>query len=205
LRAVLTLSYKEELSLTLKVLFVGIRILPKKDKRKKIRSMSRRKAKRIRAKLAKEAEKKRLKAQEKKQEASSKKKRSLKDILDTVDFALSLIKTALGHVFGHISVRVARFKITVGTPDPVSTALAYGALSQVLSYIATLLESNKRIKGLKRADISLESDFLSETFTADIKLSFSLRVWQLIHIAAATLLKAVKKNVKKQNEQTKKG
>ncbi len=195
----ITLTYRDALSLTLRVLFVRIRILPKKDKRKRIRSMSRRKAKRIRAKLEKKAEKKRLKAKEKKQDTDKEKKRSVKDILDTVDFALALIKTALGRFFGHLHVKVARFHITVATPDPASTALAYGALSQTLSYIEALISTNKNVKGMKKTDVSLGCDFLSDTFSADIKLSFSLRVWQLIHVALSTLLKFIKERVKKQN------
>ena len=47
LRAVVTVAYSDDIALTVRVLFIKIKILPKKDKRKKVRSMSRKKAEKI--------------------------------------------------------------------------------------------------------------------------------------------------------------
>jgi hypothetical protein len=58
LKATITIAYTDEVTLTVRVLFLKIKILPKKEK-KGPRSMSRRKAERIRAKARKKAQKKR--------------------------------------------------------------------------------------------------------------------------------------------------
>ena len=58
LRGTLTVSYKEKLTLTLRVLFVKIRLYPKKDKTKKARSMSAKKAERIEKKIKTKSKKK---------------------------------------------------------------------------------------------------------------------------------------------------
>ena len=166
--------------------------------------MSRKKANRIKKRLDAKAEKKRLSKQKKKEkkdaEKASKedgeKKRSLSEIMDTVDLAFTLVKAVLGCFFGHLRVDVAKFRIKVATGDPASTAIAYGAVSQTVSYLIALLKNNKNVKGLKRADIDIQCDFLSDTPSADIKLSFSLRVWHVLHIALTALINFIKKKVK---------
>ena len=205
LRAVVTIAYSDEVALTVRVLFIKIKILPKKDKRKKIHSMSRKKAQKIKDQLKAKEEKKQKKKQlkkEKKQAAKAQKakepkqKKTLSEILDLVDLATALVKTVLKCFFGHLRVDVARFRIRVATGDPASTAVAYGAVSQAVSYLIALLRDNKNVKGLKTADFDIECDFLSDSTTADVKLSFSMRVWHVFHIAFAALGSLIKSKIK---------
>ena len=206
LRAVITIAYSDDLALTVRVLFIKIKILPKKDKRKKIHSMSRKKAEKIKKKLEAKAEKKRLAKQKKKEkkqaekelkekEKENKEKKSISDIIDIIDLVLALVKAVLKCFFGHLRVDVARFRIKVATGDPATTAVAYGAVSQAVSYLLALLKSSKNVRGLKSADLDIECDFLSESPTADIELSFSMRVWHVFHIAFAALGSFIKKKV----------
>ena len=90
LKATVTIAYADELTLSVRVLFLTIRLLPKKEK-KGPRSMSRRKAERLRRKARKKAQKKREAALAKEEEkrkrkeaAKGKPKKSMSEILDTV-------------------------------------------------------------------------------------------------------------------------
>ena len=192
LRGILTVEYADELRLSVKVLFVKIKLLPKPDKKKRIRSMSRKKSEKIEKKLRKKTDKKRLKDAQKQAEKQTEKKSSTEDILDTVKLVLAIAKTALSTFFGHLRVDVARFKINVATGDAASTAIAYGAVSQATSYLLALLKDNKHVKGLGNADMDVVCDFLGESSTADIKISFSLRVWHILHLALASIISLVK-------------
>jgi ABC-type multidrug transport system fused ATPase/permease subunit len=216
LRAVVTVAYSDEIALTVRVLFIKIKILPKKDKRKKIHSMSRKKAEKIKKTLDAKAEKKRIAKQRKKEkkqaqkeqeqrekESGQAKKKTLAEILDLIDLITALVKTVLKCFFGHLRVDVARFRITVAMSDPSTTAVAYGAVSQAVSYLLALLKNNKNVRGLKSADIDIRCDFLSESISADVELSFSMRVWHVFHIAFAALGTLIKKKVKSMAKQAK--
>ena len=212
LRAVITIAYSDEVALTVRVLFIKIKILPKADKRKKIHSMSRKKAEKIKKQLAAKEEKKRKKKQLKKEKKQAQKeqkakepkqKKSLSEILDLVDLAIALVKTVFKCFFGHLRVDVARFRIKVAMGDPATTAVAYGAVSQAVSYLLALLQNNKNVRGLKKADLDIECDFLSDSIAADIELSFSMRVWHVFHIAFAALGSLIKKKVKSMAKKSK--
>lgn len=166
--------------------------------------MSRKKSDRIEKNLKKKADKKRLKKEAKKQkkEAAKKEKEqeeqkpTLSGILDTVNLALSVSRAALGSFFGHLRIDVARFKIIIATGDAASTAVAYGAVSQTVAYLLAIFENSKRVRGLKKAEMDIVCDFLGDSTTADIKISFSLRVWHLFHLAFASLISLVKHKLK---------
>ena len=216
LRAVVTVAYSDEVALTVRVLFIKIKILPKKDKRKKVHAMSRKQAEKIKRSLEKKAEKKRIakqkknakkraqKEQKEKEKASGQvKKKSLAEILDLIDLITALVKTVLKCFFGHFRVDVARFRIIVAMSDPATTAVAYGAVTQAVSYLLAIFKNNKNVRGLKSADIDIGCDFLSESISADIELSFSMRVWHVFHIAFAALGTLIKKKVKSMAKQAK--
>ena len=164
--------------------------------------MSRKKSERIEQKLKKKEAQKQLKKEAKKEKKNAEKKEnedkkvSLSGILDTVSLGTSIARAALGSFFGHLRVDVARFKITVATGDAASTAVAYGAVSQTVSYLFAILKNNKRVKGLKTAEMDIVCDFLGESPSADIKLSFSLRVWHIFHLAFASLKSLIKHKLK---------
>ena len=200
LRGIVTIEYADELALSVRVLFIKIKILPKKEGGKRVRSMSRKKSDRIERKLKQKADKKRLKKEQKKEKKKSeekeKKKTSVSDILDTVNLATSVAKAALGSFFGHLRVDVARFKIRIATGDAASTAIAYGAVSQTVAYLLAIFKNSKRVRGLKKAEMDIVCDFLGDSSSADIKISFSLRVWHLFHLAFASLISLIKHKLK---------
>ena len=155
--------------------------------------MSAKKAERVEKKLKEKPKKKLLGIVGKKKEDSQKgEKKSMSDILETLQTSLTLIKAVLGTFFGHLRVRVARFNIKVATPDAAATAIAYGAAYQAVGAIIAVLDQSKNVKGLGNKQINIESDFLSDSPSADVKISFSIRVWQILHVALSALLSLIK-------------
>lgn len=199
-KATVTVIYNEELTLFVRVLFVKIKILPKSNKKRGPHSMSTGKAEKIRRKLKKKSEKKKLKAKEKKRRKQEKKenvkpsenKKSLSEIIEIIRMITDVVKTALKVFFGHIRIKVARLHVNVATGDAATTAIAYGAVSQAVFYLFDVLELPKNVSKPDVRDFSVNADYLSDKITADIKISFSVRLWHVLHTAFAALGKALK-------------
>ena len=206
LKATLVLEYKDELSLTLRVLFIKIDLLGEKKKRHR-KSMSARKAKRIRKKLRKKAIKQREEEEkEKKEQASGKKrvvkKRTVGDLLDIVRLITAVAKVVIKKTFGHLRLKMSRVHVRIATGDAASTAILYGAVSQSLNVLFALLDEVKRVKLPEESDVNVSADFLSEKSEVDVKIAFSLRVWHILHIACAAIIKLIKKMIENEKKKT---
>ncbi len=204
LRAKITVVYDGEVKLSVRVLCFTIKILPKKPKKKGPFSMSRKKAEKIRAGLRKKAEKKRLKAEQKKkqkqekkelkekQPQTKKKKLSISEILDLISMVKDVVATVIKKFFGHLRIDLARMHVNVATGDAATTAIAYGVISEAAFYLFELLKKVKGFELPEVQDMSITADYLADSTTVDIKISFSLRVWHLFHVVFAALGKAIK-------------
>ena len=196
----ITVAYRDELSLVFKVLFIRIRILPKKDKRRGPHSMSKRRAAKIKQRLEKKAAKKRAKKEAKKKEkailaegGAKKEKRSVSEILDIISMVKEIVGTVIKKFFGHLKIDAARIKIKVATGDAASTAIAYGAVSQSVNLLLPVLEDVKNFKLPRESQFDISADFLSDKPEIDIKLTFSVRLWHIFDIAFAALGKFIKR------------
>jgi len=206
LKATITIAYTDEVTLSVRVLFLKIKILPKKEK-KGPRSMSKKKAERIRAKARKKAQKKReaakAKAEAKKQKkeaAKNKPKKSMSEILDTVSMVRGIAAEVIRRFFKHLRIDVARVKIKVATGDAATTAVAYGAACTALNVLLPVLAEVKNFSMPREKDFSVEPDFLGETPELDVKLSFSLRVWHVFSVALGALKKFLAHKAKSANQ-----
>lgn len=207
IKATVTIAYADEIKLYVKVLFLKINILPSKEKKYK-KKMSRKKAEKIKASLKKKAEKKKLSAEEKEKKKEEKKesgeKKSPAEIISMVRMFASIGVAVIETFFRHLRIRVARIKITVASDDAATTAVTYGAISQSLNVLLPLLESVKNFHKLKKAEIAIGCDFSASEPDIDIKLSFSIRVWHIFHVAFAALKKLINHMLsapKKENNQ----
>lgn len=206
LKATVTIAYDGEVRLFVRVLFLKIKILPKKEKNKKMpRSMSAKKAKKISDKLESQAAKKRAKKQKKKQKKAEKKavkdaeqaqgkkeKKSVSDILDIVSLVTDLVGAVAKTFFGHLRIKLTRIKLVIGTGDAATTAIAYGAVTQAVNILFPILEGVKNFTLPKTQELDVRADFAAEESEIDICISFSLRVWHLFHVIFAALGKAIK-------------
>ena len=208
LKATVTIAYSDDdLTLTLRVLGIRIRLFPRKQKRGP-RSMSKKKAERIRLKEKKRAQKRReaarAKAEEKKRRKEAakarKKKKSMSEILDTLHLVRSIAGEVIRRFFRHLRIDVARVHIKVATGDAATTAVAYGAACTALNMLLPVLSDVKNFSMPSEKDFSVEADFLGDTPTLDVKLSFSLRVWHVFSIALGALKKFLAHKAKNANQ-----
>ncbi len=200
----ITIAYDGNVSLWVKVLFVKIKLIPKKESRGP-RSMSKSKAERIKQRLAK----KRAKKLEKKKDKSAKKaqgkkeKKSLSEILDIIDLSKKLLGEVVKRLFKHLRIYAIRIKLKIAMEDAAKTAIAYGAVTQAINLLFPILESVKNFKSPKKNEIDVQADFLSEESEIDICFAFKLRVWQLLHIALSALITFIKHKISKEEENDK--
>lgn len=214
LKLTLTVAYAGEVQLWARVLFVKIKLLPAREKRLP-RSMSAAKAKRLKKrrikKLKKKIEKQRSKEEEKKKKKhdvaigkEEEEKRSPQEILDIISLVCSLVTKVVGKFFRHLRIRLTRINIKIATEDAATTAVTYGAVTQAINILFPLLDRVKTVRSSDVKNINICADFCSEEPEIDIEISFSIRVWQVLHIAIVALIQAIKyffKSAKHRDEQ----
>lgn len=203
IKATVVVKYSDELTLMVKVLFLKIKILPKKKKKPSISDGKPKKVQKRLEKLEKIKENKRKKAIEKAKKKKAdkakkelekqngtkpkKKKKSISEILDIV----KLITAALGDLFKsfgkHLHLKFARLHITVATGDAAKTATAYGAMCAA---VTSLVEILQKLRGfsMDEKQISVSCDFLEEKSYADVHIEVGLRIWHVF----AMLFSAIK-------------
>lgn len=204
LRATLTLKYRDDIEVILKILFIKIKIAPAKKKRvnpndytpEKFRRMMKKKRKKELKKWQKKQRKKLKKQQKKEREQAeaaesvqTKKKRSLTDNLLLIK---SLLDTLPRRFLNHLRVKLTRIIVTVASDDAAKTAVMYGLASQTVAYIVAFLDHMTKLRYAPDAEVSVNADFLAEKPSADVEISFSLHVWHLFDLlfaAAVTLIK----------------
>ena len=197
----LTIAYDGNVSLWISVLFVKIKLIPKKEKRGP-KSMSRSKAEKIKQKLEKKRrkklEKKKDKAEKKTQGRGKKEKKSLSEILDIIDLSKKLLSAIVKKLFKHLCIHAMRIKLKIAMEDAAKTAIAYGAVTQAINLLFPILEDLKGFKTPQRNNIDVQADFLSEESEIDICFAFKIRVWQVLHIGIATLIALIKHKASKE-------
>ena len=203
LRAEVVIAYSNELALTVRVLGIPIKILPKKKKKIKISAYSRKNRAKYEAaekeKALKKAKKKKekkikkdaAKAQKKADKAAGKTKPK-KPIGETIDMILDLVKVAVGRFAKHLRIRIAKLHIGVATGDAASTAILYGAIAPSVACIAALLDSTSTLRHPARSDVDIHADYLSEKMQINIEIGFSICVWQLFDVLFRTGFALVK-------------
>ena len=154
--------------------------------------MSEKKAEKIRESLRKKQKKKALAKAEKEKAKAEKKKKSLSESISDVKLITDIVLAVLKKFFGHLQIKMSRIKIVVASGDAATTAIAYGAVTQSLNILLPALESVKNFKRLKKTEIDVRADFLADSPTFDVKISFSLRVWHIFDVAIAALVRFIK-------------
>lgn len=203
LRAEVLIAYSDELALTVRVLGIPIKILPKKKKKVKISAYSKKNRAKYEAAEKEKALKKARKKKEKKKkkEAAKAKKKAdkaagkvkpKKPIGDVIEMIKDLVAVAVGRFAKHLRIRIARLHIGVATGDAATTAILYGAIAPTVACIAALLDSTSTLRHPARSDVDIHADYLSEKMQIDIEIGFSICVWQVFDILFRTGFKLVK-------------
>ena len=186
LRVRLTVRAGEAVTLDLRILFVRIRLYPKK-KRIRARDYSPRHLKRAEKKAAKRALKKKKKLLKKQKLHAAQKDGVKLTLRDKLALLRAICAVLIRRTNKHLHLHAARLHVRVATGDPATTAIAYGAISQSVAYLLAGLD---RITHLHAAppDVGVTADFLAERSEIRADVTFSIRVWGLIATAVPALL-----------------
>ncbi len=204
LRATITLEYKEEVTVRLRVLCFKLRLVPAKKKKvdpkdytpKKFRRMLEKKRK----KELKKWQKRQLKKQKKQQKKADKEaeRQAVKNgaaptkqqrtLLDNLGLIKAILDDIPPRFLRRLQVKLSRIIVTVASDDAAKTAVMYGAAAQTVAYIVAFLDQMSRLKYAPEAEVAVNADFLAEKPSADVKISVAVRVWHILDI----LLEAVK-------------
>jgi hypothetical protein len=176
------LEYRENVNLTLSVLFFKFRLFPAKKKKVRISNHSKKSARKRKRKTEKKP----------KSESSPQKPTEEKGILEKLDGLKKLLSALLKNTFGHLKIRTSRIRIHVAAGDAASTAVLYGAVNSALVFILEMLDRFGKLNSKKQDVIEVAPDFISEKTTVDIRIDFSLRVWQIIDIALKTFVSYIR-------------
>ena len=206
--AYITIDMAEDMALTVRVLGIPIRILPKKPKTynikkytlKKIRKRDAKAAqkaiKKAESKKKKQAAKEQKKAEKKAElakltkeelrERKEKKKASRPALTDLIPLACNTLGLFFSRFFGKLHIKVARLHVRVGAADAMQAAVIYGVANQGVQYLLTFLGKICHVDGLKKADVRIEPDFLSDKIEFDFNITVRVSLGNLV----GALLKA---------------
>ncbi len=226
----LVMPSPEDMSLTVRIAGIPIKILPKKKKNIKL---SRYSEKAMEKRRLDEIEKAKAKARKKEQKAKKKQAREEKEkarleklrlegkqvpdkktkkkkeydptgitLVDNINAACA----ALGKFFLRFGKRfridLSRIIITVATGDAASTAIMYGAIVPAVIALISLLERITNLKGLEKADIDVRCDYLASKTTVDVDIAFSLRPYHLFDMLFSALFRFLGKRNEIRKEKT---
>ena len=194
------LSYDDEFVVKVKILFLNFSIIPKKQKKLKVKDFSTKKLKKRQDKLKKKNQEKEQKKQKRQSEHQKDKGEKIKDILELIKIILDNVLSPFGR---YLKVEIIKLYIKIATNDPSKTAIIYGGVSQTASYIVEWLSNITNVDVKNKDSINIYADFLSETSEAKINLTLGLRVWHLFSISFKFAFAFLKKNLKHQKEQVK--
>lgn len=188
----------DEVKLGLRILGIKISLIPRKEKKKKVR---------LKDYSYKALEKRRIKEAKKKDKPQKKESKKQKHVLSSqkdapftekLSLITGIVKYLISRFFRYLRIDLTRVIVVVGSSDAAKTAVMYGIINQGVALLLDILGAITNIKRNKKTDISVSPDFTKEKIEADIKLAFSLQVWQAFAIALGTLFRFISKTMNKE-------
>lgn len=211
IRVNITLIYRSEPEIFLRILFFRFRLVPGKQKKIKLkdyridrfRKMRLKERAKLREKARRSAEKKAQKEAKKAENAEKKakaKKKSLgqkaAELKGKIDFGLEIAKGVAAPLvkrFGrNLHIEIKRIKLIVATGDAAKTAQAYGISCAAVSDLLALLEQTMHIRYLHGAEVAVIPDFVSDTTQMDIDIRFWLRIRNILALPFGAIVDFIK-------------
>ena len=204
------LAYVDGIVATAQVLFIKLRIYPKKKRKYKVKDFKikrfRKRTKRNIQRAEAKAERKRLRAEKKKNrkkkksgsdevecEQGGKKKRAIKPL---VRMLLRVLKVFIQRFPRYLQITVSRLVIGVATDDAANTAVTYGYVCQSAQYLITYIKLNSNLKQTRKAVVSVYPDFTAVKPKIELDVTLSIRIWQVIALGIALALAYLNKGNK---------
>ena len=141
------------------------------------------------AKAQKQAEKKAELAKLTKEELrarKAKKKEGRPALTDLIPLACNTLGLFFSRFFGKLHIKVAMLHVRVGAADAMQAAVIYGVANQAVQYLMEFLKKICHVDGLKKADIRIDPDFLSDK----IEFEFNITVRVSLGNVLGALFKA---------------
>lgn len=190
-RAGITVSYNtkkapDSVKLYVSYIFFKIAIFPKNEKIRLSDYTYKKSEKRKNKAEKKEKKKKDTSNTASHTSPNSAKKAKQKKKTDTVRILIDireLIFDTLKAFPGKLRLDISRLHLNVGCENAASTAITYGAVTQAVGTVLTLLEESPvKIKRGHKYDVMITPDFVSGKTDANIKIKFSIRPASVISI-----------------------
>lgn len=201
LRFRLTVILQKDMRIYLRVLgFIKMPIVPTKEKKIKLSSYSRRAMQKKKKKGEKKAEKK----AERKSDGGAGASHELKEMTlsDKIKLIVDIFRTFTKSMFKHLRLEISHIYISLGTPDAAKTALLYGAVSQSVAYLLQFLSTLEHVSEPDIEDVTVFPNWTDEKTTVDVKITLSLRLWNIFDIVNHVIACLIK-NLMKKNKKTK--
>lgn len=180
----LSVKYTDDIKVSLYVLFFKKTLYPEKQKKPNKNDFSLKKLRKKKKELEQKEPEQKKEEKEKPKKTIKEKTKDLKDIISTVKDILQAIIADFGK---YLVIKVTKIHIVCATDDAAKTAITYGVVCQAVAYINELLSNVTNFNVKNKKSIMIEADYASEQFKAEIDISFTFKLWQLI----AILLKAL--------------
>lgn len=123
------------------------------------------------------------------------------DILGVLD----VVREILPKFAGRLHIKTAKLKAVIAGEDAASTAIKCGAVKAAAALLFEFIDRNCRLNKKSIQNISIEPNFISNETDLDIKLIFKIRICGLLALGASFLIKFIKRKIKEETKQTKKG
>ncbi len=173
LRVRVVINYEEILYVYLRVLCFKYRLYPLKP---------------IKAKRKKKKQKE-APIKESKPEATDKKEDSIPKKLWVMR---EILLNTISRFLNKLHFKLIKLNVVVGCDNATATALAYGAVTQGISYLLETLDTISNVDISKRSQISVRSDFISQKSSFEGKIVLYISVAHILYVGWHFLKKYIK-------------
>ena len=209
LRVKVVVEAPDDLRLTLYVGLFRMRLIPTKVERLKLKDWSpenyRKKlaeddgAKnlvgKIRSSIAKlHGKKKKPGKPAGKQTSTAEKTEEETDLGGLIEKITRVAKVFITRLGKHLRIDFHTLRITVASEDAARTAVTYGVVIGAVQNLWALLVSTGNLHTHRKSVLSVDTDFTKTEPEVEVKLGFSLRVWQMTDILFRAALEYLKED-----------
>ena len=109
-----------------------------------------------------------------------KKKAGKPALTDLIPLICRVVGLFFSRFFGKLHIKVAKLHVRVGASDAMQAAVIYGVANQAVQYLVEFLRRISHVDGLKKADIRIEPDFLSDKIEFEFNMTFRVSLGNVL-------------------------
>ena len=104
------------------------------------------------------------------------------NLKENLEMVLELAKKLVRKTRGKVKIRINELHIRVATNDAAHTALLYGVVIQLVSYLIGYVERHYTSIERHDGDLAVEPDYTTSDCSASIDLVFTAKIWRAVKI-----------------------